>query len=201
MEVKEKYNPDKTCDRILQAAFKEIYVHGFQAASLNKILKNVNHTKGALYHHFPSKKRLGLCVIDQIISAQIYSFFMAPLEKVDDPIPVLCSIFQKKADTLSIEEIKYGCPLNNLTQEMGSIDEDFKKSLKMISDKWVSSIEEALDRGKKEGNVRGDVDSNGSALLIVASIEGALGLGKTTGTKDFFVKCMEQLQGYVKSLN
>jgi TetR/AcrR family transcriptional regulator, transcriptional repressor for nem operon len=200
LEIKETYNPDETRNDLLQSAFKEIYVHGFQAASLSRILKNVNHTKGALYHHFSNKKSLGLTVIEEIIGKRMYSFFMAPLEDKIDPIPVLVQIFQTKTDTLSLEEIKYGCPLNNLTQEMSSIDEDFNKILKFITEKWITIIEEALDRGKEHNNVRTDVDSRGTALLIVASIEGAFGLGKTSDSADFFAQCMNQLQNYVKSL-
>ena len=126
MEVKEKYNPDETRNELLQAASKEIYEYGFQAASLKRILTNVNHTKGALYHHFSSKKKLGLSVINEIIAKNIYNVFVKPLEKTDNPIPVLCEIFQKKADTLTLDEIRHGCPLNNLTQEMSYIDGDFK---------------------------------------------------------------------------
>ena len=35
-----KRNPDQTRETILQAAFEEIYEHGFQAASLDRILKH-----------------------------------------------------------------------------------------------------------------------------------------------------------------
>lgn len=200
MKIKETYNPDITRSDILQAAFKEIYVNGYQAASLNRILANVNHTKGALYHHFSNKKNLGLSVVEEIIGLRMYNFFMAPLEDTIDPIPVLVVIFQKKMDTLTPEEIKYGCPLNNLTQEMSSIDKDFNKSLKLITEKWISIITEALDRGKAHKNVRNDINSRGTALLIVASVEGAFGLGKSLDSSDFFEQCMKQLQIVVKAL-
>jgi len=201
MKIKEAYNPEETRSQILQAAFKEIYVYGFQAASLKRILENVNHSKGALYHHFPNKKELGLSVINEMIGARMYSFFMKPLEGTDNPIPVLCDIFQKKTDTLTIQEIKYGCPLNNLTQEMASIDKDFYDSLKIISDKWILTIEQSLKRGKKSGNIRIDIDESGVSTFIVASIEGAFGLGKTTESSNFFEQCMAQLKDYVKLLN
>ncbi len=201
MEVKERYNPDETRNELLLAASKEIYEYGFQAASLKRILTNVNHTKGALYHHFSSKKNLGLSVIDEIIAKNIYNVFIEPLERTDNPILVLCKIFQKKADTLSLEEIKHGCPLNNLIQEMSFIDKDFNKVLVEISDKWIASIANAMDRGKAKGNIRNDVDGNGVALLIVASVEGAFGLSKMAQTNKVFRKCMSQLEDYVKSLN
>ena len=201
MGIKEKYNPDETRNELLLAASKEIYEYGFQAASLKRILTNVNHTKGALYHHFSSKKKLGLSVIDEIIAKNIYTVFIEPLEKIDNPIPVLCGIFQKKADTLSLDEIKHGCPLNNLTQEMSFIDKDFNKVLIEISNNWISSISSALDRGKVKGNIRENVDCNGVALLIIASVEGAFGLSKMAQTNEIFVKCMHQLQEYVKGLD
>ena len=194
------YNPNETRNALLNFAFREMYQHGFQAASLNKILKDADLTKGALYHHFGSKKKLGLSVIAEIIGVRINEVFMKPLEEAIDPITVLGEIFQKKADTLTTEEIRFGCPLNNLTQEMGPIDEDFKKSLQEITEKWLSAIEDAFKRGKKHGNVKKDVVSKGAALLIVATIEGAFGLGKTAQNNEYFMSCMMQLQNYAETL-
>lgn len=51
---------DLTRDKLLQAAFNEIHLHGFQAASIANILRDTGLTKGALYHHFPTKQELGL---------------------------------------------------------------------------------------------------------------------------------------------
>ena len=56
---------------ILQAAFDEIYAHGFQAASLTKILSTTGVTKGALYYYFPNKLTLGYAVVDEILKLQI----------------------------------------------------------------------------------------------------------------------------------
>jgi TetR/AcrR family transcriptional regulator, transcriptional repressor for nem operon len=201
VEVKETYSPEVTRSELLNAAFMEIYIHGYQSASLSRILAKVNYTKGALYHHFPNKKILGLSVIDEIIGVRMQTFFMEPLETTNNPIPVLGEIFQQKAARLSPEEIKYGCPLNNLTQEMAPIDKDFNERLKRITDRWVHTIEDALRRGIKNGFVKQEVNCYGTALLIVASIEGAFGLGKTTDSKDFFMKCMQQLKNYTDGLS
>ena len=62
-----KSNPEKTRKALLGAAFNEIYHRGYQAASIDEILKNAGVTKGALYHHFESKKALGLAVIDEVL--------------------------------------------------------------------------------------------------------------------------------------
>ena len=47
--------PDITRDKLLHAAFDEIYRRGFQDASLDTIQDNAGLTKGALYQHFTDK--------------------------------------------------------------------------------------------------------------------------------------------------
>ena len=59
-------NPKATRELLLEAAFWEIFRSGFQAASLDAILKETGVTKGALYPHFPSKAALGHAVIDEV---------------------------------------------------------------------------------------------------------------------------------------
>ena len=50
---------ERTRERLLQAASREIYRSGFQSASLDTILAVAGVTKGALYYHFDNKEALG----------------------------------------------------------------------------------------------------------------------------------------------
>jgi len=52
-------DPERTRERLLQAAFREIHRSGFQSAGIDTILAATNVTKGALYYHFESKEALG----------------------------------------------------------------------------------------------------------------------------------------------
>ena len=53
-------DPERTRERLLQAAFREIHRSGFQSASIDTILAATNVTKGALYYHFESKEALAI---------------------------------------------------------------------------------------------------------------------------------------------
>jgi AcrR family transcriptional regulator len=53
--------------KILQAAFDEFYKWGFQAASLNHIVESARATKGALFHHFKGKNKLGYALLDEFL--------------------------------------------------------------------------------------------------------------------------------------
>ena len=57
--------PLDTRGRILQAAFVEFYVNGFQGGGINNIIEKAASTKGALFHHFPDKQALGYAVVDE----------------------------------------------------------------------------------------------------------------------------------------
>ena len=48
-------NPDQTRARLLEAAFEEIYQHGFQGMRVDEILERTGLKKGAFYHHFSTQ--------------------------------------------------------------------------------------------------------------------------------------------------
>ena len=83
---------DLTRDKILEAAFAEMHRQGYQAASITNIVAETGLTKGALYHHFPAKKDLGLAVIDEVIREGMEAMMFAPLRESDQPLET-CSKF------------------------------------------------------------------------------------------------------------
>jgi len=188
----------ETRAKILMAAFDEIYLRGFQAASLNNILKNTSTTKGALYHHFKSKMELGYAVVDEVIGETLASNWIEPLTKTDDPIAVMQHILEKSGDLMTEEDVRLGCPLNNLSQEMSPNDDGFRERISTIYIKWEKAIEGACDRGKAAGNIREDADSKQLAILFVATLEGCLGLAKSRQSLDVLMQCgqglIEQLE-------
>ena len=71
----------KTRQQILEKAAEEIYQHGVSDTSLSQIVKSVGLSKGAFYHHFPTKKSLVESVIQHCVSKHIDSFWLEPLKK------------------------------------------------------------------------------------------------------------------------
>ncbi len=96
-------NPDLTRKSLLEAAFQEIYQSGFQAASLDNILSKAGVTKGALYHHFGSKRELGYAVVDELIRERVLDRWVRPLEHAANPIDGLLAGPQSKRPFPSFE--------------------------------------------------------------------------------------------------
>src|SRR6516165_4788264 len=85
-------DPERTRERLLQAAFREIHRSGFQSAGLDTILAATGVTKGALYYHFDSKKALGYAIVEEVIAASLRDKWLRPFRSGTDPIETLIGI-------------------------------------------------------------------------------------------------------------
>ena len=193
-------NPDFTRHRILEAAFMEIYRNGFQGMRLDEVLASTGLTKGALYHHFPNKRALGYAVVDEIILQTMDTMWLQPLKNAADPFQALVEVVEMLPDRKPPEMIEYGCPLNNLAQEMSPLDEGFRQRLDYVFRLWHDVTEETLERAKNQGKIREDIDCDGTATFIMAAMEGCIGIAKNAQSVDRLRQCIAGLVGYLRSL-
>lgn len=191
---------DATRQRLIDAAFEEIHRKGFQGASLDEILARTGVTKGALYHHFPSKKELGLAVIEEKLGTALTQVFLLPAQAADDPIEALVRTIRQAVRGLSEDGVGLGCPIANLAQEMSPVDEAFRERLGGLYQIWQDAIAKLLDRGRARGLVRTDVDTAAAAAFVVGALAGARVLTKAAKDRKVLERCVGQLVGYLESL-
>ncbi len=84
-------------------------------------------TKGALYYHFDSKEALGYAVVEEVIAPDVHGKWVRPLQNGKDPIDALIGAVQRIP--VRPEDVRGGCQLNNLAQEMSPLDAGFRKRL------------------------------------------------------------------------
>jgi TetR/AcrR family transcriptional repressor of nem operon len=167
-----------TRERILAQMFLDIHKNGFQGLRADKVIAEMDVTKGALYHYFANKQAIGTAVIDEIIRPNYLHFYRELDRWEGDPIDKLQAHLQFLASKASAEDISLGCPLNNLVQEMSPIDEAFRLRMKSIVDTIHGSIATAIARGQSKGLVRSEVIPEQVAHFIFSSIEGAYSIAK-----------------------
>ncbi len=131
-------DPERTRERLLQPAPREVYRTGFQSAGLDTILASTGVTKGALYYHFKSKEALGYAVVEEVIAPDVHGKWVRPLQSVKDPISALIGAVQRIP--VRSEDVRGGCQLNNLAQEMSPLDAGFRKRLATIFDNWREAV-------------------------------------------------------------
>ncbi len=195
-----KRNPDQTRQQLLDAAFAEIHRNGFRAAGLDGILSNTGVTKGALYHHFPTKTDLGYAVVDELIHGAIVERWVVPLGRVEDPVEGMIGLLSSYSEEEVSSCCEMGCPLNNLAQEMSPIDEGFRLRLDALFNLWRSAVASALRRGQHSGHVRTDIDPDSVGCFFVASMEGSAGLAKTAHNPAVLRHCRDTMIDYLRTL-
>jgi len=191
-------DPQRTRERLLHAAFQEIYRSGFRGTDLETILDTAGVTKGALYHHFDSKEALGYALVDEVILGVIREKWFRPLQNSENPIDALIDVVQ--STSLLPEHIRCGCPLNNLAQEMSPLDEGFRKRLAKIFRQWHDEVATALREGQRRGVVRSDVDPDDAAIFLMAANEGIWSLAKNSQDVRVLQSGIRSMIRYLESL-
>jgi hypothetical protein len=75
-------------------------------------------------------------------------------------------------------QLRLGCPLNNLAQEMAPIDLGFRKRLQASLILWIHEMDKQLKRAKKNGFLKPDVNTHQIAQFVVMAHEGFYGMLK-----------------------
>lgn len=198
---------DNTKSKIIEAAFEEFYHNGYHGTGLNAILKKANVTKGALYHHFHSKKELTLEMIKSIFSAYVQKIWIEPFNNTEKPIETLITSIRNIPTYKLTKNIDYchhhGCPLNNLIQEIGPTDIDFANALGAIYVTWKDTVKQVLQKEQNKGAIKKETDIDSAALFIISAIEGCIMTAKTVEREEAqaaYEQCTTQLFIYIRSL-
>jgi AcrR family transcriptional regulator len=191
-------DPERTRERLLQAASREIYKSGFQSAGLGTILASAGVTKGALYYHFKSKEALGYAVVEEVISPDVHGKWVRPLQSVKDPIGALIGAVHRIP--VRPGNVRGGCQLNNLAQEMSPLDSGFRKRLAIIFDAWRRAVASTLREGQIHGSVRRDVQPADAAGFLIAMVEGYGSLAKNAQDPKVMKAGIRNIVDWLRSL-
>jgi AcrR family transcriptional regulator len=194
--------PEDTRARILQAAFAEVHERGFQGAGLSQIVERANITKGGLFHHFESKQDLGYAIVDELIRGFIQEHWVKPLLESTDPITDIQKALRDTVEECDCQPtmLRLGCPLNNLAQEMSSIDEGFRTRIEGLYDEWRAAIAKAFEAGLRHGTVRKGVRPQAAAAFLVAAHAGIIGTAKNARSIELMKLSVQGVKHYLESL-
>jgi TetR/AcrR family transcriptional repressor of nem operon len=193
-------DPEGTRQRLLQAAFREVYRYGFQSAGIDTILATTNVTKGALYYHFESKEALGHAIIEEIVAEITKDRWLRPLRQSTNKNPIDALIGIVQAIPAQPRDVKRGCPLVNLTQEMSQINEQFRERLERIFKAWQEGIAASLREGQDTGTVRRDLVPEETASFLIAMVEGYEVLAKNAQDVKVWKMGIKNIVSWLSSL-
>lgn len=199
----QKLKSQETKRLIIETSFDMFYLNGYNNTSIPDIMKKTNLTKGAFYHHFKNKLEIGKKVIEDILSIRIYNGFIKPLKenKSKSVSDLLVYVFTERIANFTEKEKALGCPANNMINEIGCSVNDFREPLRKLMDGWKDALIDVIDLGKKNNEIKKEVDSNAAATYLICSFEGARGIRKIYNDDALFSNYLEAVKEYIKSIS
>ncbi len=194
-------DPEKTRAAILDAAFTEIYEHGFQATSIDDIVARTDMTKGAFFCHFHSKNELGYALVDEVLKEMTLDRWIRPVAAYKNPVQGMITRFRKAIESTQEEHIGLGCPLNNLVQEMSAVDPVFREKLQSVMLLWIDETEKYLRKAQAAGYLKKNVNARNVAEFIVMVEEGSFAMVKNLRDKKVYWALYESLKQYLESIS
>jgi len=184
---------------ILQQAFGLIYHKGYQATSVDDILKEMQITKGAFFYHFRAKEDMALAMIREVMYPGMHAVMIQPLQQAQDPLAELYTMMYQLLMVHPMFEWQYGCPAVNLVEEMAPLNEHFREALSRLVQEWQQAIIRCLKKGKQAGLVKTGIKEPEAAVFIVTGYSGIRNLGKLQGRKCYQVY-LREFRNYLENM-
>lgn len=194
-------NPERTRHEILRVAYNEIYQNGFRATSIEDIVAKAGVTKGAFFHYFPTKNDIGYAITDETLTRMTSDRWIKPLAAYRNPMQGMIVRFKKLMEATPDEDLAFGCPLNNLTQEMSPVDPVFRDKLHAVLADWIGETERYLRKAQKEGYLKPGVDPRMAAEFIVMCEEGSAALVKNLRDRKAYSSLFEGFRRFIQSIS
>lgn len=185
---------------ILHKAFELIYTKGYQTTSIDEIIATTQVTKGAFYYHFKTKDEMGLAIIEEILKPTMQEHFIKPTEASQNPIEDFYNMISYLLLDDPFLQVKYGCPVGNLTQEMTPWNTKFSEALAELVDLWKKTIINAVEKGKESGLIRNDVVGEQVAFFILSGYWGIRNFGKLQNDNLSYLVYLKELKSYLNGL-
>jgi len=183
-----------TREKILKRCFEAMEVVGFEALRADKEVLNLNISKGALYHYFPTKLDIGYAMVDEIIKPMYEQKWSGLLDRSEGVAGMIYQIIESEKTQATEKKILRGDVLYNLMLEMSGVDLKFRQKLEEVLEMQVKILQKALLAGKNSNEIKPGVDSRSMAYLLIGQLHGCYAIAKTRASKDVFVSMVNGLQ-------
>lgn len=184
MELKPPAERIGNRDKILRSATHLFYHVGYQATSIEDILKQSGVHKSNFYYHFTSKEELAAAVLD-IRFAEYEELVARTLRNPDLTPDVRMAKFMECVSQAQVDVKKMsGCPFGNFAATLASMnssesEERFRQRLSLLFNAMERGLQDCLTEGMEKGYWRTDIEPADMAAFLNATIQGLLMLTKT----------------------
>ena len=193
-----------TRDRILEAAQRLVLERGFAGTSVDAMLAEASVTKGAFFHHFPSKEALGLALVQRYaaVDLQVLDDFMTGAEASADDAAEQVVAFVRSFEeaVVGLAEAQLGCLFGSFVYERElaapGTEEIIAHSIQAWRERVLGKLEEAAEAHPPVI----DADLPSLADQVFTSFQGGFILARATNEPEHLRRQLTHVRQYLELL-
>lgn len=186
--------------KLLDAAFSIIRQKGYAATSVDELCARAGVTKGAFFHHFPSKDSLAVAAVNQWTDMTAALFAAAPYHRFDDPLDRVLGHLDFRKAMVRGDIAEFTCLAGTLVQEAYGTHPDIRHACDVSIGTQAAKMESDIADAVKRYRIRAPWTAESLALHMQAVLQGAFILAKAKGNAAMVEASIDHLRRYVELL-
>jgi len=187
---------ERTRERIIRQAAPLFNQRGYEGSSINEIMAATALEKGGIYRHFRSKQELAAEAFD-------YAWAEAVKARRHDIDTVANSVDKLKRYVANFVErrgsVPGGCPLLNTAMDSDDGNAVLRTRARRALENWQNFLSSIVAQGIKKGEIRRQVSKTKLANLMIATLEGAVMIGRLEQSLDALRDAQTHLNNYLET--
>ncbi|HEV7254137.1 MAG TPA: TetR/AcrR family transcriptional regulator [Mesorhizobium sp.] len=186
--------------RLLDAARDVIRAKGFAATSVDDLCKAAGVTKGAFFHHFPSKEALAVAAAGHWAETTSAFFAGAPYHRHQDPLDRLLGYVEFRKSIIEGDLVEFTCLVGTMTQEVYASYPAIRDACAASIFGHAATLEPDIAEAMRTHGIKADWTPASLAAHTQAVLQGAFILAKATGDCVVAIESIDHLKRYLALL-
>ncbi|HLV21958.1 MAG TPA: TetR/AcrR family transcriptional regulator [Polyangiaceae bacterium] len=186
--------------RLLEAARDVIRAKGFAASSVDDLCQAAAVTKGAFFHHFPSKEALGVAAARYWTETTGAFFAAAPYHEPCDPLDRILAYVAFRKAIITEELAEFTCLVGTMVQEVYDDSPAIREACAESLFGHAATLEEDIAAAMSARGMSGAFTAQSLARHTQAVLQGAFVLAKAGNDPALARESLDHLDRYLRLL-
>jgi TetR/AcrR family transcriptional repressor of nem operon len=186
--------------KLLSAAISIIRKKGYAATSVDELCASAGVTKGAFFHHFPSKDSLAVAAANHWSESSHALFAAAPYHQFADPLDRILGYLDFRKAILVGDVADFTCLAGTMLQEAYGTHPDIRDACGETIASHAARLESDIADAMQRYHLRAPWTAESLALHTQAVLQGAFILAKAKGSAAVVAASIDHLRRYIELL-
>ncbi len=186
--------------RLLEAARDVIRTRGYAATTVDDLCAAAGVTKGAFFHHFPTKEALGVAAARYWLETTSAFFAAAPYHLPDDPLERVFAYVEFRRSIIQGELADFTCLVGTMAQEIFATHPAIRDACAESIFGHAATLEADIAAAMAARGIAGDWSAASLARHTQTVLQGAFVLAKARGGTEVAHEAVDHLRRYLALL-